>query len=122
MVVFRYADILFMKAECIMRLNGGTATQEAVDLVNKVRKRNFSSGNFNTAKYTISKLTMGELLDERGREFAYEMLRREDLIRFEKFGEAWWEKPADADKHFEIFPIPQNVLTANPSLKQNPGY
>ena len=34
MVVFRYADILMMKAECLMRLNGNAATQEAVDLVN----------------------------------------------------------------------------------------
>ena len=65
---------------------------------------------------------MNELLNERGREFAYEMFRREDLIRFGKFQDAWWEKPADPDKHYEIFPIPQTVLTSNPSLKQNPGY
>jgi starch-binding outer membrane protein, SusD/RagB family len=38
MVIFRYADILMMKAECLMRLNGDAATQEAVNLVNTVRK------------------------------------------------------------------------------------
>jgi hypothetical protein len=122
MVVFRYADILYMKAECLMRLNGGTATKEAVDLVNKVRKRNFSATDFVNAKYTTATLTMDELLNERGREFAYEMFRREDLIRFGKFEEAWWEKDAESDKHNEIFPIPFTVLTANPALKQNPGY
>ena len=63
-----------------------------------------------------------ELLDERGREFAYEMHRREDLIRFGKFGDAWWAKDQDPDKHYEFFPIPFTILTANPSLKQNPGY
>ncbi len=121
MVVFRYADILMMKAECLMRLNSNAATQEAVDLVNEVRARSFAP-NDPDARYTTSTLKMDELLDERGREFAYEMTRREDLIRFGKFQDAWWEKSADADKHWEIFPIPQTVLTTNPALKQNPGY
>lgn len=121
MVVFRYADILMMKAECLMRLNGNTATQEAVTIANNVRARSFAP-NEPEAKYTTGTLTMNELLDERGREFAYEMFRREDLIRFGKFQEAWWEKPADADDHWELFPIPQTVITANPALKQNPGY
>ena len=121
MVVFRYADILDMKAECLMRLNGDGANQEAVGLVNQVRARSFAA-NDPASKYTTATLTMNELLDERGREFAYEMLRREDLIRFGKFEEAWWQKPADADKHNELFPIPQTVITTNPALKQNPGY
>ena len=103
-------------------INGGNATQEAVDLVNQVLQRDFSVNDFTKVKYTKVTLTMDELLNERGREFAYEMFRREDLIRFGKFQEAWWEKDQDADKHLEIFPIPFTVLTANPSLKQNPGY
>ncbi len=119
MVVFRYADILMMKAECEMRLNINKA--DAVNLVNSVRARSFAE-NDPKAKYTTSTLTMDELLNERGREFAYEMFRREDLIRFGKFEDAWWEKDAESDKHNELFPIPNTVLTANPSLKQNPGY
>ncbi|MEP6465025.1 MAG: RagB/SusD family nutrient uptake outer membrane protein [Parafilimonas sp.] len=122
MVVFRYADILMMKAECLMRLNGGNATQDAVDLVNQVRQRNFSADDLKKEKYTTTSLTMDELLNERGREFSYEMLRREDLIRFGKFGNAWWDKSQDADKHYQLFPIPQTVITSNTALKQNPGY
>ncbi len=122
MVVFRYADILMMKAECLMRLGGNAATQEAVDLVNLVRQRDFSDDDWQDEKYTTSTLTMNELLNERGREFAYEMFRREDLIRFGKFQNAWWGKDQDPDKHYELFPIPQIVLTSNPALKQNPGY
>jgi hypothetical protein len=49
------------------------------------------------------------------------MHRREDLIRFHKFTEEWWEKPASSAK-YELYPIPANVVTANPSLQQNPGY
>ena len=122
MVVFRYADILMMKAECLMRTNGNAASQEAVDLVNQVRQRNYSAEDWVIAKYTTNTLTMDELSNERGREFSYEMLRREDLIRFGKFEQAWWEKPADGDKHHEIFPIPLTIITADPALKQNPGY
>ncbi|MBV9961043.1 MAG: RagB/SusD family nutrient uptake outer membrane protein [Parafilimonas sp.] len=121
MVVFRYADILMMKAECLMRLNGNAATQEAVDLVNQVRQRDFSSANWNANKYTTATLTMDELLNERAREFAYEMFRREDMIRFGKFEDAWWEKDV-TDAHYNVFPIPYNIIISNPALKQNPGY
>ncbi len=120
MVLFRLADILLMKAECLMRQNGGTATQEAVDLVNAVRARSFAEGDPD-AVYTTTSLTLEELLNERGRELAYEMHRREDLIRFEQFNEAWWEKEA-SEEYRTLYPIPFNVLTANPALEQNPGY
>ena len=120
MVIFRLADIMLMKAECLMRLNGGAATQDAVDLVNQVRERSFEPGDPD-ATYTTGTLTMDELLDERGRELTYEMHRREDLIRFDRFTDAWWEKPA-SDEKYELYPIPFNVLTANPALEQNPGY
>ena len=120
MVVFRLADIMYMKAECLMRLNGGAATPDALKLINAVRARSFASNDPN-AKYKTTTLTLDELLNERGREFSYEMFRREDLIRFGKYTDAWWEKPA-SDKNREIFPIPFDVMTANPVLKQNPGY
>src|SRR5436190_3324698 len=60
MVVFRYADILMMKAECLMHLSGDAATQDAVDLVNQVRQRSFSAQDFNKEKYTTTTLTMNE--------------------------------------------------------------
>jgi starch-binding outer membrane protein, SusD/RagB family len=120
MVIFRLADIMLMKAESLMRQNGNAATSDVVSLVNEVRARSFDPGDPD-ATYTIGTLTMDELLNERGRELAYEMHRRDDLIRFNKFTEAWWEKPASQDFR-EIYPIPFNVLTANPELEQNPGY
>nr|MBA4168286.1 RagB/SusD family nutrient uptake outer membrane protein [Chitinophagaceae bacterium] len=120
LVVFRLADVMFMKAESMMRKNGNAANAQAVKLVNDVRARSFTS-NDASGKYTPSTLTMNELLDERAREFAYEMTRREDLIRFGKFNDVWWAKPV-TDKHYELFPIPTNIRTANPALTQNPGY
>jgi hypothetical protein len=119
LVIYRYADILLMKAEAIMRQNGGTANQEAVDLVNQVRERAFGNADHN---YTTSTLTLDELLNERGRELAWEGLRRQDLIRFGKWEDAWFGKEAEGDKHSELFPIPSDILPSNPNLKQNPGY
>lgn len=120
LVVFRLADVMFMKAEAIMRKNNNTANAEAVSLINDVRARSFDAADPD-ATYSTGQLTMDELLDERAREFAYEMTRREDLIRFGKFNEAWWEKE-ETDNHYELFPIPANIMTANPALTQNPGY
>ncbi len=117
-VVFRYADALMTKAEAIMRKNGNVATQEAVDLVNQVRFRAFGD---HTHDYTIATLTMDELLKELGREFAWEYHRRQDLIRFNKWNVAWFEKPAGNVNH-ELYPLPTAALNVNPNLHQNPGY
>lgn len=116
-VVYRYADILMMKAEAQMRLNG-SVNQEAVDLVNQIRMRAFGDNQNN---YTTSTLTFDELLAERGREFAWEGHRRQDMIRFGKWMDAWFEKPAGGE-NTKLFPIPAQILDVNPNLKQNPGY
>ncbi|MBE0654333.1 MAG: RagB/SusD family nutrient uptake outer membrane protein, partial [Bacteroidales bacterium] len=117
--VYRYADVLLIKAEAIIRNNGGNATQQAVDLVNQVRERAFGDASHN---YTIETLTLLELYDERGRELAWEGHRRQDQIRFGTFGDAWFEKEAWTDNHKELFPIPASPLLANPNLQQNEGY
>lgn len=118
-VVFRYSDILFMKAEALMRKNGGVATGQAVELINSVRARAFEP-NDPKAKYTVATLTMDELLNERGREFAFEGTRRSDMVRFNKFvTTSWWDKKASNNKAYNIFPIPQKQLDSNTNLKPN---
>jgi len=117
--VYRYSDVLLMKAEAIMRQNGGVANQDAVDLVNIVRERAFGDQSGN---YTTATLTLDELLDERGRELAWEGHRRQDQIRFGTFDDAWFEKEAWTDDHKKLYPIPASPLLANPNMEQNPGY
>lgn len=114
--IFRYADILLLKAEALMRLNGETATQEAVDLVNEVRDR------ADRPDYTTGSLTMEELLAERGREMAGEGWRRHDQIRFGDFTGGSWDWKDPSPDYRKIFPIPEQQLNANPNLNQNPGY
>ena len=49
--VFRYADVLLMKAEALLR-SGGSAS-EATSLVNQVRERAFGDSNHNYATVTL---------------------------------------------------------------------
>lgn len=119
-VVFRFADVLLMKAEAVMRKNGGTATQVAVDLVNQLRARAFPGDA--SKLYTTSTLTLNAILAERGWELATEGWRRNDLIRFGKFKDTRGFKTEATDELHNIFPIPQDQLNANPNLTQNPGY
>lgn len=101
--LFRYADILLMKAESMIRQGkNGDA------FVNQVRRR------AGVPDFTGTTLTM--LLEERGREMFCEGHRRQDLIRFGKFNDAWWEKPASSPSR-NIFPIPQWAIDANPNLQ-----
>ncbi len=133
--LFRYADILLMKAEAIMRINanGGTPTSQIgvdpVALVNEVRARAGAD------LYTAGTLTFDELLAERGRELAWEGTRRTDLIRFDKFTNTWRFKGAsnpdgkqlfpsgETDRYRMLMPIPKWVIDRNPDVyTQNEGY
>lgn len=133
--LFRYADILLMKAEAIMRINanGGTPTSQIgvdpVALVNEVRAR------AGAELYTAGTLTFDELLAERGRELAWEGTRRTDLIRFDQFTKAWRFKggtepdlitlfpTGQSGRYRMLMPIPEFVINANPAAyTQNDGY
>ena len=122
LAVIRYADILLLKAEALMRKNGGQATQEAVDLVNQVRERAFV--NLSEHEFTTGTLTMDELLEERSRELYFEGVRRNDLVRFDKWvrGDWEWADRSNEGDYRNVFPIPQHHINVNPNLTQNPGY
>lgn len=112
-VVYRLGDVYLMRAEANMRLGNMAA---AVTDANIIRAR------AGMTPYTSATLTMDEMLAERGREMAWEQHRRQDLIRFGQYTKAWRFKPAEADNHRNLFPIPKDQLSLNPGLKQNPGY
>lgn len=111
--IYRYADVLLMRAEALWRINPASA--EALALVNQVRSR------AGVAPFTLAQMTAENLLAERGRELFAEGHRRSDLIRFGKYNDAWWEKNASLPAR-NLFPIPQGQLLVNPDLVQNPGY
>lgn len=110
--IFRYADLLLMKAELIMRSGG--ATGDALNLVNEVRAR--------ASAPALSELTYEILLAERARELYAEGHRRSDMIRFGTYLEPRWEKPDVSPSHVTIWPVPESQILANENLVQNPGY
>lgn len=111
--IFRYADILLLKAEAILRGAAPTMGHTPVSLANLVRAR--------AKAFLYATLDLGELLDERARELAFEGWRRNDLIRFGKFEEPWGVK-TNTDVRKRILPIPTEQIVLNPLLEQNPGY
>lgn len=143
--LFRYADVLMMKAESLLRLGD---SDNAASLVTEVRRRAFESTNPDEAKvsgadlmkgskynygYIVkgqmveqqggSDIVYGRMLDELGWEFAAEAHRRMDLIRFGVFTTKKWLSKSRIDQPYRVFfPIPETQLNKNPNLKQHKEY
>ncbi|KLT64370.1 RagB/SusD family nutrient uptake outer membrane protein [Pedobacter sp. BMA] len=112
MPVFRLADVYLLKAEALLR-TGGSVT-DALSLVNRVRTR--------VKAPQVTTITLDGILEERGRELAWEGWRRNDLIRFGKYQGKWGFKAGNEGASRDIFPIPATELVLNKNLKQNTGY
>ena len=114
--LFRFADILMMKAEALVRLGQSGAK----DLFNQIRA-------YAGAPQIAAEPTLQEIYDERGREFFDENWRRNDMIRFGHFEDEFFPHyknfpDANFDKRHRIFPVEQEMLDLNPGWTQNPGY
>lgn len=122
--LYRLSDVYLMYAECALRGASDTTMSDALNYVNMVRTR--SSAN----SISLSELDLDFIIDERGRELNLEGHRRTDLIRFGKFtgGSYLWPwkgntaNGAAIPESYNVFPIPQSAIDANPNLKQNSGY
>ena len=115
--LIRYADVLLMKAEALIRIGNSS---EAKDLINQIRA-------YVNAEQIEHNPSMDEIYQERGREFFDENLRRTDMIRFGHFEDEYFPHykdfpTANFDKSRRILPIPHNVLEKHPKWKQNNGY
>ncbi len=142
-VIFRYAQVLMMKAECLLRKGEADA---AADIVTEVRRRAFKSvpskaivsgsdllkpstyiygtvsGSILKPQGIILPEKYGRFYDELGYEFAGEGSRRRDMIRFGHFTKAQWLSHTPNGDFRTVFPIPQPAINANPKLEQNSNY
>ena len=109
-VLFRFADVLLMRAECKVRLG-----QDGSDDFNLVRDRVGAKER---------ECTLDNILDERLLELCWEGWRRQDLIRFGQYKSLYDGPDAidESDGHTTVFPIPADVRALNQNLTQNPGY
>ena len=118
-VVYRYADVLLMKAEALNEMGQTTA---AAAPLNIVRRR---AGLANVAG--LSQDDMREkIIHERRIELAFEGHRWFDMIRI---GDGTYAVnflhsigKSNATKNRLLFPIPQTEMDANSAMTQNPGY
>jgi len=140
--LFRYADVLMMKAECLLRTGD---PNDAATVVSQVRARDFTSNpakstvtgaqlsgptvysyglrnHLETTYETVSDIQYGRFLDELGWEFAQEGRRRQDLIRFGVFTSKSWLSHSPNGAYRSLLAIPTSALQTNGNLKQNPGY
>ena len=115
--LFRYADILLMKAEALTRQG---SSSEAMNLFNQIRE-------YANAPKLDHNPSLDEIYDERGREFFDENWRRNDMIRFGHFEDEFFPHyknfpDANFDKRHRIFPVEQEMLDLNQGWTQNAGY
>jgi hypothetical protein len=122
---FRYADVLLMKAEALMR----AGKPGAGALVTEVRQRAFGANpakavvsdadlnagscydygrrdTYSTAHEGGADIKYGRMLDELGWEFCQEGRRRQDLIRFGVFTTKSWFSHDASDATKNLYPIP----------------
>ena len=110
-VLFRYADVLLMKAEAKVR-NGEDGSTE----LNLIRAR---------VGMPSRQATLANILEERLLELVWEGWRRQDLIRFGKFTGAYDLRTplkGESSGYTTVFPIPQKCIDLNKKLVQNKGY
>ena len=110
-VLYRYADVMLMKAEAKVR-NG----ESGYDELNAVRNR---------VGMPSLPATLDNILNERLLELVWEGWRRQDMIRFGTYNKSYdIHTPSEADNkgYTTVFPIPGKARELNPNLEQNPGY
>ena len=110
-VLFRYGDALLMEAEAKVR-NGEDGSIE----LNAIRDR---------VGMPHVEANLDNILTERLLELVWEGWRRQDLIRFGKYTQAYDQRtPLEKEStgFTTVFPIPQRCLDLNKKLKQNRSY
>lgn len=118
-VIYRYADILLLKAEA----KNALAQDPSAD-INKVRQRAYGT-NYATHVFVNGTQAANDakILDERCLELLFEGKRWWDVVRFGKAFELVPELRRFIGQDYRLlFPLSLNILSLEPLVKQNPGY
>ncbi len=145
--LLRYADVLLMFAEADNELTA-TPSDEAYKALNRVRRRGYGK-DVNTADASVDASGLGKtefralIKNERYREFAFEGLRKHDLVRWGDYVQVCSDlksavaSDALASATFKtaiaiqlgnitarsvLFPVPNSERASNPEMPQNEGW
>ncbi len=138
-IVYRYADVLLLRAEAMALLNKG---EDAIQLIKQIRER---AADHRVTRRTLDQANPEAILDyileERAREFAFEGKRWFDLLRYAKRNnykrmdillsallrsvpserlQSALAKAKDPNSHY--LPIYLREMNTNKLLVQNPFY
>ena len=122
--VMRYAEVLLNRSEALVRPTG-TVTQAAVDLLNAVRTRSFTTGAYTLASFANAAAFYDAVLLERSMEFLGEGIRNMDLMRLSltipgKDGGGMGIVPSiPPTSSSYIWPIPATEMGANKLMTGN---
>lgn len=118
-IIYRYADLLLMKAEAKNALGQDPTTE-----MNLIRQRAY--GDLFPMHAFVSgsqEENDAAILQERLFEFAFESKRWWDLVRFDKaFELVPTLQGKESQRHLLLWPIPISTLSLNSKLVQNSGY
>lgn len=144
--LLRYSDVLLMYAEAVNELTTDPVLlQKAYEAINKVRRRGFGRPvNVPNADADLQiqakDLFLKEIQNERSREFCFECMRKNDLVRWGIFltrmkaveQDYITDKPTsreygilgfqNATERDVLWPIPAYEMTLNKLLTQNKGW
>lgn len=118
-IVYRYADAILMDAEIKLAENNITG---AIEALNKIAKRAYGQDNYYAT--TISAAEVKDaIITERKKEFCAEGKLWWDFIRLDvAFSENSYLRGRENEKNVLLWPISQNSINKNPTLKQTIGY
>jgi hypothetical protein len=118
-VLYRYGDILLLKAEA----KNALAMDPSLE-INKVRQRAYGT-NYPTHVFISTSADQNDslILNERSLELLYEGKRWWDIVRFGKASVLipfFKNNPGNQYKY--LWPLSLNILSLEPKVTQNPGY
>ncbi|WP_185958333.1 RagB/SusD family nutrient uptake outer membrane protein [Fodinibius sediminis] len=138
--VYRYAEVLLIAAEAIVRSEG--VTSEAISYLADVRSRAYWQTDRSTIEASLAVLSEQEFVEEvwkeRLRELALNFKIWSDIQRTRQYPVPSEDNPGEVrfmnvvgqsnnwgqtyQEHQLLYPLPDDEIQTNPNLEQNPGY
>ena len=130
--LYRYAEALLMHAEAQLELGNAAEARRLVNLV-RARARQGTGSQSRAQPADLAAVNREAIYLERNWELAHEGKRWWDLLRRDALEPGYWAAQLDAhdpetrargdlSPFRKRYPIPQNEIQLNPSMKQNEGY